>query len=300
MRHGHPDGMTANGLEADTGGLKVTGKGYPGNEEQDPGGPAAEQDIRETFDETTLRTKEDILKDIDSLLKDIEAESRNDVKHSRAYYARYTALVSRFRAEVGKRTFPDKMAGWWAYSYDVRETGITLGLIHYYTPDLNDEGEIDSLCAETSFELLRVKTKLLTVEQYAQACEVTSTAVRQWIRRGKLRSAVKQGSEWRIPELAEVRERGYQWGQYARTEFLADVPAEYAFINDYDFIRIEQDKENKNLFTLSFDIRADDAEEIRRRHREMRVDTKEREKFELYLISNPFVSASDDFITSRG
>ena len=300
MSHRIFDGMTIDGHEVDTSRLKDTGKVYVGDEEWDPSDLITDEDIQEDFDETMLRTKEDLLKDIDSLLEAIETESQNDTKHSKAYYTRYTALVSRFRAEVERRTFPDKMAGWWAYSYDVQETGITLELIHYYTPDLNDEGYIDALCAETRFDLLHIKTKLLTVEQYAQAYEVTTTTVRQWIRRGKLRSAVKQGSEWRIPELAEVRDRGYQCVRYARAEFLSDVPEEYSFINDYDFIHIEQNKENKNLFTLSFDIRSDDSDEIKKHHKEMQVDTKEREKFELFLISNPFVSASDISIAHRG
>ena len=300
MSHRIFDGMTIDGHEVDTSRLKETGKVYVGDEAWDPSDLITDEDIQEDFDETMLRTKEDILKDIDVLLKNIETESQNDTKHSKAYYTRFTNLVARFRAEVDKRTFPDKMNGWWAYSYDVRETGITLELIHYYTPDLNDEGYIDSLCGETRFDLLRVKTKLLTVEQYAQAYEVTTTTVRQWIRRGKLRSAVKQGSEWRIPELAEVRDRGYHGTYYSRNEFLTDVPEGYSFINDYDSIHIEQNEGDKNLFTLGFDIRSDDFEEIKKHHKEMQVDTKEREKFELFLISNPFVSASDDFITSRG
>ena len=300
MSHRIFDGMTIDGHKVDTSRLKETGKVYVGDEEWDPSDLITDEDIQEDFDETMFRTKEDILKDIDSLLKEIEAESQNETKHSKAYYARYNDLIVRFKAEIEKRTFPDKMDGWWAYSYDVLETGVTLQLIHYYTPDLNDEGYIDALCAETTFTLLHIKTKLLTVEQYAQAYEVTTTTVRQWIRRGKIRSAVKQGSEWRIPELAEIRDRGYRWGQYARNEFLTDVPEEYAFINEYDYIGIDQDKDNKNFFTVSFDIRSDDSDEIKAHHKELHMDQKEREKFELFLISNPFVSASDVFITSRG
>ena len=300
MSHRIFDGMTIDGHEVDTSRLKDTGKVYVGDEEWDPSDLITDEDIQEDFDESMLRTKEDILKDIGSLLKEIETKSQTDTEHSNAYYTRYTDLILRFKAEIEKRTFPDKMVGWWAYSYDVLETGVTLELIHYYTPGLNDEGYIDSLCAETKFELLHIKTKLLTVEQYAQAYDVTTTTVRQWIRRGKLRSAVKQGSEWRIPELAEISNRGYSWAQYTRNEFLSDAPEEYAFINDYDFISIDQNKENKGFFTVSFNIRSDDPEEIGAHHKELQMDQKEREKFELFLISNPFVSASAVFITSRG
>ena len=58
--------------------------------------------------------------------------------------------------------------------------------------------------------------------------EVTIRAiwVRQWIRRGKLRSAVKAGSEWRIPELSEIIGRGYRRGTFHWDDKLSDVPEE--------------------------------------------------------------------------
>lgn len=157
---------------------------------------------------------------------------------------------------------------------------------------------------DTSFHLLTVRTKLLTVEQYAQAYDVTTTTVRQWIRRGKIRSAVKQGSEWRIPELAEIMERGYRDGHYERLEELTDLPQEYAFLNDYVYMDIRQDKEDKTrydvLFSMKFDPLVVPKEEWDQYHRTVQMDRKEREKFELYLISSPFVRASDTYITGRG
>lgn len=43
-----------------------------------------------------------------------------------------------------------------------------------------------------------------------------------------------------------------------------------------------------------------DEDEIMKNYKEMQLDQKEREKFELYLISNPFVTPGSIYITSRG
>ncbi len=144
------------------------------------------------------------------------------------------------------------------------------------------------------------------MDQYAQAYGVTATTVRQWIRRGKLRSAVKMGSEWRIPELAEVRGRGYLCDTYDRKEYLTDLPPKYEFFIDYDYVSFMQNKESKNLFDVSFGMRHEDNEspeeyeKKKQTHRKIQIDKKEREKFELYLISNPFVISAGTYITSRG
>ena len=158
---------------------------------------------------------------------------------------------------------------------------------------------------DTTFELMNIRTQLLTVEQYAQSYGVTVTTVRQWIRRGKIRSAIKMGSEWRIPELAEVMDRGYTDGHYTRKEYLSDIPAEYAFFNDYDYVDICQNRKDKRLFDLcfskKFDIMdyTDEEEAFAENIRNIQIDREERERFELYLIASPFVETSDIYIDFR-
>ena len=234
-------------------------------------------------------------RDIDRQLNKIDQDSGNGVKHSPAYYERYKALVEKFRAEVEKRTFFDKLEDWWEYRYDIWSTGITLVLEHNDSFDLCADDPVSAI-VDTSFELLHVPTKMLTVEQYAQAYGVTTTTVRQWIRRGKLRTAMKAGSEWRIPELAEIMDRGYRSGHYMRKEYLTDLPEEYAFFNEYDYVDINQNKEHKDMYDLcfskDFDIRDyPDESKWGQFFKEMQIDRKEREKFELYLIASPFVEA---------
>ena len=130
------------------------------------------------------------------------------------------------------------------------------------------------------------------MEKYASEYGVTTTTVRQWIRRGKIRSAVKMGSEWRIPELAEIRERGYQSAQYSWDDFLLDLPQEYEFLNEYRKVYLSQNKERKDLY----DVQLIGKGEMKN----LQMNQQEREKFELVLISNPFVTPEKIYIYNRG
>lgn len=273
-----------------------------GDEQYDADEFITDEERLDLFNESTIRTKAGLLEDINSLLAEIEEDSKTDTKHSAAFYERYRELVIRFRAEVEKNTFPEKLEDWWEYNYDVRGTGITLTLSHTECFDVSANDTCGGII-DTQFELLHIRTKLLTVEQYAQSYGVTTTAVRQWIRRGKIRSAIKEGSEWRIPELAEVTERGYKHATFTRNEFLTDLPDEYAFFNDYDYVDIDQNEEHKELFDLCFGKVHDSKEypvpEQDQKYKHIQLDQKEREKFELYLISNPFIESRDTCITVR-
>ena len=297
------DGMKIGGKEVDTSKLESEGKIIVGDEEWDADDLISDEDKLQFFNDGAMRTQKDILWGIDFLLRDIDKESQTDAKHSPAYYERYRNLVVKFRNKVENCVFPEKLEDWWSYSFDVGSLGITLHLLHTDSYDICADDSVMA-SSDSEFDLMHVNSKLLTVEQYAQAYGVTTTTVRQWIRRGKLRTAIKQGSEWRIPELAEVMDRGYKPGNYVRKEYLTDLPEEYAFFNDFDTVSIFQNKENKDLFDLDFDKGFDTSkvpeEEWGKYHKEMQMNLKEREKFELYLISSPFVESSDTYIVARG
>ena len=264
----------------------------------------SEEDKLNFFNATGLLTKEELLADLEALLGRIGEEAEEDTVRSAAFYERYQALVGSFRDEIAAKTFPDALEDWWRYGYEIRETGAVLFLSHTDSFEINLDDTVEE-SRDTVFELLGVKTKLLTVEQYARIYGVTTTAVRQWIRRGKIRSAIKAGSEWRIPELAEVMYRGYKWGQFRRKEFLTDIPGEYAYFNEYDYVQLSQNEERKDFFDVWFvkdhDPLAYETEEeaIAENYRLVQMDQKEREKFELYLISCPFTEAEEGLLASR-
>lgn len=296
MAHRFFDGMTIDGYEVDTSQVAETGKVYVGDEEYDISDFFTDDDKKQVYEEDMMRTKEDILFNIDLLLREIDSKRKTDVKHSQNFYNRYVDLVTRFRKKVDGCTFPEKLEDWWHYEYSVEETGITLKLIHAADVGFDDEGYIDFVFADTEFSLITVSAEMMTVEQYAKLNDVTSTAVRQWIRRGKIRTAVKQGGEWRIPELAEVRDRGYRYAQYEWEAFLTSFPEEYSYINDFGMVTIAQDKEHKDLFNIEFSKNKVDKEATKK----VQMEQKEKERLELLLITDPFVTPIDALITNRG
>ena len=296
------DDLYANDKDVDISKLSE-GKIIINGEERDADSMIDEDDRLSMFHDCSMRYKSAILRCIDRHLNSIEEESKNSEKHSLAYYTRYKELIERFRMAVDACEFPEHLEDWWHYEYSVYETGVTLQLAHVSWFDFDKDDDIFE-DHDTVFDLLKVSTKLLTVEQYAQAYGVTTTTVRQWIRRGKLRSAVKSGSEWRIPELCEPSGRGYHIAVYDRKEYLTDLPQGYEFFNDFDFVRIMQNRDKKELFDIYFGYRDDERGTYEEKKKikdpvEVKMDIKEREKFELYLISNPFVQSVSNYITAR-
>ncbi len=84
-----------------------------------------------------------------------------------------------------------------------------------------------------------------------------------------------------------------------------DLPEEYAFFNEYDYVTLSQNEKKKDLFdvcfaiTHEFSLSESEEEVLRKYYKEIQLDTKEREKFELYLIANPFVEADEKCFVSR-
>ena len=86
-----------------------------------------------------------------------------------------------------------ELEDWWAYELTLSYDGIYLFCNHYNFRGLAPDNKLDMVC-DQEFILLSVKSELLTVEQYAEQYGVESVTVRQWIRRGKIRTATKYGN----------------------------------------------------------------------------------------------------------
>lgn len=239
------------------------------------------------FRQQSMIDKDDILSNIRYVANDWRLKSQTDAKHTAAFYGAILNLLDRFSAAVLKALLFDAPPDWWSYTFNINCKGITLLLEHCsgytydgenVTPDVIDE----------SFELLKIKSKRLTVEEYAKIYEVEQGTVRQWIRRGKIRTAMKVGNEWRIPELAEPPRRGYVFGQYKWTEHLSDLPEEYAFLDDYSYATFSQEYTDHTAFTISFSGNGDERKVLK-------CDAKEKERLELFMISHPLI----EFITDQ-
>ena len=74
-------------------------------------------------------------------------------------------------------------------------------------------------------------------------------------------------------------------------EVTQEINAEYDRLKEYSWLSIDQNVKNKNLFRVV--CRGKDTKSL-----EMIMETKEREKFELYLISNPLIKATEELFGS--
>ena len=256
--------------------------------------PEEEYDFYKQY---ALRTKKDLLTEIREKQKNV----RNIIvkKRSEEFFQRLDHLFNSFYEEVESHLIMEPLDNFWGYAFEVRDTGITLKLEHLvvfydYTnidyPGLSEYPTRLSFSSDDRFSIIEVRSKLLTLEEYGKAYGVKPGTVRQWIRRGKLRSASKFGNEWRVPELADKPKRGYASGNYSWKMDLPDPPVEVPNINSADSISIFQ-----NLITGEWTAR---LECMNKKGQEMTIvlDSKTKEKLELYLISHPLVECNNTYI----
>lgn len=235
--------------------------------------------LREQLRNERFTTKEDVLLWISEAKKRTKKKSETDNHHSAAFYHIYKDLLDKFEQEIRNTVLFVHLEDCWYYELSISYSGAQLSLLHANQGRIGDKGNV-VVTEDQHFRLVTVRTRLLTVEDYANTYGVNAGTVRQWIRRGKIRSAVKIGNEWRIPELTDMPVRGYQSGVYIWTEYLRNLPKEYEFLRKYRAVLFNQDSTNKNMFRITFVAQGVKSKDIF-------CDTQEREKIELFMISHP-------------
>jgi len=169
----------------------------------------------------------------------------------------------------------------------LESTGINLQLCFCEDIEFDEEGCISEMSSSGFFDMVTIKSAYLTVEQFSEQCNVKTTTVRQWIRRGKIRNAIKTGRDWLISELTRIPSRGYEDVTYFWDFPLFELEKEYPFLNGYKCIYFFQDDKNKTMY---HGILGAPGSENR-----IKTDftTQEREKLELALITNEIVKSEE-------
>lgn len=242
------------------------------------------------FKKNHMTSKQDLLKKFDCIIKTVNQKSQDDTRHSAAYYHVVNELLKKFQKKLVSTRLFTELEDWWAYELTLSYDGIYLFCNHYNFHGLAPDNKLDMVC-DQEFILLSVKSELLTVEQYAEQYGVESVTVRQWIRRGKIRTATKYGKEWRIPILTEPPTRGYSPASYSWKQPLTELPKGYEFLVAYDKVLILQIPEAKRQYQLFFSTTANI--EIKKC---IQVTEAEKEKLELFLIAHPLVKYDMDFL----
>ena len=248
------------------------------------------------YKKRALRNKEDVLEKI----KYIQDYFKAKAEERKIPIDRLTPILEQFAKEVNAIQLMDIAQDWWQYCISVRETDVTLKLehteIYYDYPDILDHSDdilnknVPYLASDQSFTIYTTRVKLLSPEEYGKIHSVSDGTVRQWIRRGKIRSAVKYGKEWKIPEVARVSTGHYMSGGYSWNVELPDVPDEFAYLNLYDYVEICSVKGEKDKWRASFG----DWKNLNE-PRDEYLDSKAKERLELYLMAEPLVECENNF-----
>lgn len=235
--------------------------------------------LRKQLRKERFTSKNDLLTWLTDAKIRIAKKSETDKLHSAAFYHAYENLLNKFEREIADTILFTYLEDCWYYELSISYSGAQLSLYHAKQGQIGEKGNI-VVTTDQYFRLITVDTKLLTVEEYATTYNVNAGTVRQWIRRGKIRNAIKFGSEWRIPELTDMPTRGYQSGIYMWTEYLKDLPKEYEFLRNYSTALFNQDPSDKNIFRITFVAQGVNAKNII-------CNIHEREKIELFMITHP-------------
>ncbi len=246
------------------------------------------------FREHSIRTKAEIL----AVTAQIKKQLQNRKPDRLIPTERLLPLLDAFAQEVTALWLMDLDQDWWQYEISLRDTGITLSLCHteimYDWGKTPEEKNQPFFVCNQMFPIHTTRAKLLSPEEFGALCGVSGGTVRQWIRRGKLRSASKFGKEWRIPELTRVASgEHYVEGGYSWTQELPDLPEGFEELNAYNHVSISSVRGQKDLYQVCFSLWKDDEETENTCYKV--IGRKAKEQLELYLIAEPMVECINNY-----
>ena len=245
-----------------------------------------EDRLPDYVEEMFISTKIDLLDDIRKRSEKVLNAISNSTLHSTHYYSQYKEQLDTFYQQVKKTVLPNRLEPYWRYTYEFTPSASILLLEHVKeleaTVDDPKEQMITSETVDQTFFLFAIEGDFLTVDEYAKKYAVESVTVRQWIRRGKLKTAKKNGKEWTIPALTDIPSRGYEGGQYRIRDELDELPEEFSYLKGFKLLTIFQDRSDKN----KFHVKLSDMRGVRANTKDLDLTNDERERLELFLMES--------------
>lgn len=226
---------------------------------------------------------------MENWIKAINDYKKIDNVHSDIYYEITLDMIKRFIDRVSGAELMERLEDEWSYEIKINNQSIWLELV---LPDIGNS-EIGYMYNgfKARYRILEVRSNYLSAEEFAKNYKVNASTVRQWIRRGKIRTAVKRGGTWRIPELTEKPKRGFELAKYIWDEELLDLPKEFNCLNDYCFILIMQDYYEKDKYHAY--LNKEKKPIALNGDEELVLNKNQVEKLEAYLIANEDVEYLD-------
>ena len=236
--------------------------------------------------EELMKTEEDVRKGLKKFRTMVLDSVKKDISHSIGYLKTIEALFQQFQNDLMRNRIPPLTSPWWYYSFSFDNEGLSMYLNHMEHLSFEEEdGKVmrSVYSHDGVYKLVDCPIRKLTVEEYAEKFGVEPVTVRQWIRRGKIRNAIKTGNEWRISELSDLPDRGFKRAAYSVKPSVVSnepYPDEYSFLKDAIFVYITKNEEDSSTFK----VLAGKLGGLEKSTEKI-MTTREREKFELFLIT---------------
>src|SRR5699024_3086834 len=195
----------------------------------------------------------------------------------------------KFKRTLDNTQLPKITDNWWFYDFSIENDGIKLNL--NFCNEFEIESQVDELWSMTSTEsltLLDVKCDYLNVKEFAKINNVADTTVRQWIRRGKIRTAKKVGRDWLIPSIAKKPKRGFTNVAYRWRYLPEEIQTKFLFLTDYNALYIFQNEVDKSFYDLLLGFPGEPN------RAKLTLSTADRERLQLSLIGNEFIDGVEE------
>ena len=259
---------------------------------------------------TSILKKEDILAIRGDFIERIKSYL-SEKEFSEELIEKLSGEVDLFFTKVEKSTLP-LLNDAWHYVLILTEKSITLSMRCIgLSVDLDDHYNKKHIWKQVTadYPLIVHELPMLSVNDYSALYGVEAVTVRQWIRRGKLRTAYKNEKEWLIPFLCELpKSKRYAPVCYTFKNDEIVFPAGFEFLKAYDYILISATEESLSLFHLEAykNVSNDEVfnrmvkeniskeEAMRLYERKEIITKKEKELLELFCIQHKDISCNSE------
>ena len=221
-------------------------------------------DLLGRFKESEIQNKDDLLYLLWSMCDNFDSDASAPELRKE--------LLEKFIKHIEAMQLP-RCDDWWFYSYDFTRFGMVLDMCHCAEFAVESEDEF-TMTIDEAFTVTEVTCDMMTVAEFAALHHVQPVAVRQWIRRGKLRAIKKQGRDWLIASIAEKPSRNYKPVRYEWDCMDRKMYKDFPFLKGYNTLRISQNIDDKSLFDV-----------LLGEHSSMCLSAAECEKLELALLT---------------
>lgn len=232
-------------------------------------------------------TKEDLLNRVSRKIDIYGQKVAEGGTYPQEYYTLVVMMLTAFYEKIAQAVLFDRLPDYWAYFIDYSYDEFVVNMYHMSSFEVDEDMAIRKSKTDALYKLIHFKLPSCTVQEYADTYGVEQGTVRQWIRRGKIRTAFKEGTEWKIPYLTPTPSRGYERTQYKWIEGLTGLPEEYQYLNDYVIVTFFQDPANRSMYHALFVSKEAFVKNDFSKNLDMMLTAKEREKLELFMIANP-------------